>query len=92
MSYFDNNYGEVKYPISYKNEDGTFESGLRRPQLGAIHSIASHFTTKDDSAIVVLPTGSGKTAILMMSAYILRCKRALVITPSRLVRNQITEL
>ncbi|GAG35141.1 unnamed protein product, partial [marine sediment metagenome] len=43
-----------------------------------------------DTAVVVMPNGSGKTAVLMMSAFVLRAKRVLVITPSRLVREQVT--
>ncbi len=38
-----------------------------------------------------MPTGSGKTAILMLSAFVLMAKRVLVLTPSRLVRSQIQE-
>lgn len=36
-----------------------------------------------------MPTGSGKTAVLIISAFLLRAKRVLVVTPSRLVREQI---
>ena len=36
-----------------------------------------------------MPTGSGKTAVLMGAAFILRAQRVLVITPSRIVREQI---
>jgi superfamily II DNA or RNA helicase len=38
-----------------------------------------------------MPTGSGKTAVLMGAAFILRARRVLVITPSRIVREQISE-
>ena len=84
MSYFEDNYANIRYPISKPNK-----SGLRRSQIGAIHRIASHFTTEIEPAIVVMPTGSGKTAVLMAAAFILQAKRVLVITPSRLVRYQI---
>lgn len=36
-----------------------------------------------------MPTGSGKTAVLILSAFVLRANRVLVITPSRLVREQV---
>jgi superfamily II DNA or RNA helicase len=36
-----------------------------------------------------MPTGSGKTAVLQASAFLLQAKRVLVITPSTLVREQI---
>jgi len=38
-----------------------------------------------------MPTGSGKTAVLIASAFVLRARRVLVITPSRIVREQIAE-
>jgi hypothetical protein len=86
-SFFKNNYQHLRYPIS----DGDDETALRRAQLGAIHSIPAHFTLKPDPAIIVMPTGSGKTAVLMMTVFALRAQRALVITPSVLVRNQVAE-
>ena len=36
-------------------------------------------------------TGSGKTAVLMMTPYILEAKKVLIITPSRLVRSQVSD-
>ncbi|MFC5410841.1 DEAD/DEAH box helicase [Larkinella bovis] len=86
MSYFEENYNNITLSV----DKGTDETrGLRRAQLGAIHAIASHFTLRTDPALVVMPTGSGKTAVLMISAYLLQAKRVLVVTPSRLVRNDI---
>lgn len=85
MSYFQDNYGSVRLPIA--GPDGA--GGLRNAQLGAIHAIASHFTVDSRPALAVLPTGAGKTAVLMVSAFLLRATRVLVITPSTLVREQI---
>ncbi|SCY26700.1 DEAD/DEAH box helicase [Alkaliphilus peptidifermentans] len=86
-SYFARNYSKLKYPKSSDKNDG-----LRNAQLGAIHSISSFFTVnKSKVAIIVMPTGSGKTAVLIMTPYVLEAKKILVVTPSRLVRNQITE-
>lgn len=86
MSYFSNYYDEVRYPRETEEK-----KGLRKCQLGAIHAIASHFTNSNYPAIITMPTGSGKTAILMLSAFVLMAKRVLVLTPSRLVRSQIKE-
>jgi superfamily II DNA or RNA helicase len=85
--YFGEHYDLIRYPLAEEGREG----GLRRSQCGAIHAIASHFTLRNEPAIVVMPTGSGKTAVLIMAAYIQRAKRVLVVTPSRLVRNQIVE-
>lgn len=65
--------------------------GFRNAQIGAIHAVASHFTIHDRPAVVVMPTGSGKTAVLMTIPFLLEARRVLVVTPSRLVRDQITK-
>lgn len=67
MSYFSKNYSRINLPISEKNR-----KGLRNAQIGAVHSIGSHFSVnKDTPAIVIMPTGSGKTAVLVLAAYLL---------------------
>lgn len=85
MDYFKNNYSRINYPIA---SDKT--RGLRNAQLGAIHAIGSHFTLyNQDAALVVMPTGSGKTAVLNLAPYLLRSQRVLIISSSILVRGQI---
>lgn len=84
MTYFERYYDHMGYPVAAPNKEG-----LRRAQLGAIQAVSSRFTLRNEPQIVVMPTGSGKTAVLMMAPYALRVRRALVITPSRLVRYQI---
>ncbi len=85
MAYFKNHYSSIRLPFV----DGT-SPGLRRAQLGAIHALASHFTlSRNEPALVTMPTGSGKTAVLMTAAFMRRSRRTLVVTPSALVRNQI---
>lgn len=86
VSYFAKHYSEVRFPLE---NDG--QPGLRKGQVGAIHAIAAHFTYKTDPAIVTMPTGSGKTVVLALSPYVLSANRVLVVTPSRLVRNQISD-
>ncbi len=86
-NYFSSNYQNFEWPIS----EVSTQKGFRNAQLGALHAIASHFTNRVDPAIITMPTGSGKTAVLIASTFILRPKRVLVITPSRLVREQISE-
>jgi len=87
MTYFSSNYTRINYPIATETS-----FGLRNSQLGAIHAIGSYFTlNSDEPAIVVMPTGSGKTAVLNLSAYLLRASRVLVISSSVMVRGQIVE-
>lgn len=86
MNYFIEQYPHVSWPI-----DSAVSAGLRPPQLGALHAVAGHFAQHDEPAIVTMPTGSGKTAVLAASPFVLRAQRALVVTPSRLVREQIVD-
>jgi len=87
MSYFSSNYTRINYPIG-----SPALKGLRNAQIGAIHAIASHFTLYDvEPALLVMPTGSGKTAVLNLAPYVLRARRVLVISSSVLVRGQIFE-
>ena len=48
-------------------------------------------TGRNDPAIITMPTGTGKTAVLQASAFLLQANRVLVLTPSRLVREQIAD-
>ncbi|MFW5794766.1 MAG: DEAD/DEAH box helicase [Bacillota bacterium] len=85
--YFKNNYNKVNYPIG--DDDNP---GLRNAQLGAIHSISSFFTLNETKpALIVMPTGSGKTAVLTMVPFVLKSDKVLVVTPAKMVRQQIKE-
>ena len=86
MPYFSENYGAIRYPIGTDTVPG-----LRKAQIGALHAISSHFTIRAGPALVSLPTGAGKTLVLTLVPHILHANRVLVVTPSRLVRNQIAE-
>jgi len=87
MSYFSALYEQVKYPIASDSS-----VGLRNAQIGAIHAIASHATLQPlDAAVIVMPTGSGKTTVFMLAPYILRKEKVLIVTPSSMVRGQISE-
>lgn len=84
MSYFGDYYNELRYPL------GTVENpGFHNAQLGALHAIGAHFSLRKETAIISMPTGSGKTVVAIATAFQQHSKRVLVVTPSRLVRNQI---
>lgn len=86
MPYFRDKYGSLSYP-----QATAAAPGLYNAQIGAIHALASHFTLDPRPAIVTMPTGSGKTAVLMMAPFVLRSTRVLIITPSQFVRWQIAD-
>jgi superfamily II DNA or RNA helicase len=86
MSYFSDNYDKLRFPLEAEDRPG-----FRLSQAGAIHALASHFSIRNEPAIITMPTGSGKTAVLIAAAFVLRASRVLILTPSRLVREQIAE-
>ena len=86
MNYFAQHYADFRWPI-----DNGPAPGFRVPQWGALHALAGHFSGSSEPAIITMPTGSGKTAVIMGLGFLLRAKRVLVLTPSRIVREQITE-
>src|ERR1700734_1481681 len=86
MSYFSSHYDKLRFPISE-----SAAAGFRVAQIAAIHAVSAHFFSSDQPAMVTMPTGSGKTTVLMALAFVLRAQRVLILTPSRLVREQIAE-
>ncbi len=68
-------------------------TGLRRPQAGAAWAVAAHATRTEQTvpAQIVLPTGSGKTAVLTLVPFLLKARRVLVVAPSRLIRQQLAD-
>jgi type I site-specific restriction endonuclease len=86
MSYFSQAHSLIRYVTA-----GDGQAGLRKSQIGALHATSAHFTLQERPAVVVLPTGVGKTAVLMLTPYMLCATRTLVITQSRFVRDQITQ-
>ncbi|MCX8281523.1 DEAD/DEAH box helicase family protein [Phyllobacterium sp. 0TCS1.6C] len=69
---------------------GAPNTGFRPGQLGALHSSLAHFSVYDEPAILSLPTGYGKTALLMALPFLLRAVRVLVVEPSDALRRQTT--
>jgi superfamily II DNA or RNA helicase len=81
--------GGILYPEERRSKDGKVERiGLRPPQIGALHAIAAHFTVSKAPSLVVMPTGTGKTEV-MLATSIMRCpERLLVLVPSDALRTQ----
>nr|HMU04114.1 DEAD/DEAH box helicase family protein [Saprospiraceae bacterium] len=69
-------------------ESSTTE-GLRNPQVGAIHSILSHWTHSSEIGTVVLPTGTGKTETMLSVLISEQIEKLLVIVPTDPLRSQI---
>jgi len=86
MPYFADHYSELTFPL-----ESATGVGFRPAQLAAAQSVTAHFFSSKLPAIVTMPTGTGKTTVLMAIAFMLGATRVLVLTPSRLVREQIAE-
>ena len=56
-------------------------SGFRPGQLGAMYATLAHFSVQDDPAIICLPTGYGKTSLMMSLPLLLGATRILVVEP-----------
>jgi superfamily II DNA or RNA helicase len=84
VAYFDDNYSQLRLPLSTATT-----AGIREAQLAASHAVSAHFFGRKEPAIVVMPTGSGKSAVMLLVAFMLRAQRVLVLTPSRMVRDQL---
>lgn len=67
------------------------ESGLREPQLAAIHAYLSKRYTLKDRAIIVMPTGTGKTETMLGILIAAQLKKVLVTVPHDALRKQLFE-
>lgn len=67
------------------------ESGLRRAQLGAAWALGAAFMSgRPTAAMAVLPTGTGKSAVLGLVPLLVPTDRpVLLAAPNRLVRDQL---
>lgn len=50
--------------VSFREESAA-ATGLRRAQVGALHATLAHWTVSDAPATVVMPTGTGKTEVMV---------------------------
>ena len=73
--------------IAYRS-DANAGGGLRTPQLGALHAIAAHWSVSRKPGIVVMPTGTGKTEVMVATTLASQCQTVLVVVPSDALRLQ----
>lgn len=81
---------QLIYRRERRDGDGNvLESGLRSPQIGALHALLAHWTVSSSPSTVVMPTGTGKTETMLALLVADRCHRILVIVPTDPLREQI---
>ncbi|MEI6348875.1 MAG: DEAD/DEAH box helicase family protein [Bacteroidota bacterium] len=78
-----------KFNFIKEDEEANIK-GLRPPQIGALHSILAHIQNPEDKAIVIMPTGTGKTETMLATLIANECKKILVSVPSDSLRTQIS--
>ncbi|MEU6381496.1 DEAD/DEAH box helicase family protein [Streptomyces sp. NPDC046909] len=70
--------------------DHTEPHALRRPQIGALHSVIGYWASGVTTpGIVVMPTGTGKTETMLALLVAARPERLLVLVPTAALRDQI---
>lgn len=74
--------------FNYPESKSETDIGFRSAQLGALFAIKSHWTVSSSVATVVMPTGTGKTEVMMATAVSEHCKKTCVVVPSDLLRKQ----
>jgi len=77
--------------FAFKEEDlSTGVEGLRPPQIGAIHAgLGYEKSDHNESATIVMPTGTGKTETILSLVVAGKFPLTLVIVPSDALRTQI---
>lgn len=78
-------------PFSYPESKTVADAGFRSAQLGAVFAIKARWTVSDHAATVVMPTGTGKTEVMIATVVSERRKKTCVIVPSDLLRKQTYE-
>ncbi|WJE45244.1 DEAD/DEAH box helicase family protein (plasmid) [Peribacillus frigoritolerans] len=68
-------------------------SKLRRPQVEAYFKISNYFNSQysNREALVVLPTGTGKSGLISIAPYGVSSGRVLIITPNKVTRRSISK-
>lgn len=76
--------------LNLAKQGSTPNQGFRLGQLGALHAVLAHATIHDEPAIVCLPTGYGKTSLMMALPLLTGAQRVLIVEPSDALRKQVT--
>lgn len=85
--FYNEHYFEMANPNIYENEE------LREPQIQGYFKVYDHFIVKNKQthAIVVLPTGVGKTGLMGILPFHICKGRALIITPQLTIKDAVVD-
>lgn len=85
---YNEHYFETADPYIYDNDE------LREPQIQGYYKVYDHFVVKNKRkihAIVVLPTGVGKTGLMGLLPFHICKGRALIITPQLTIKDEVID-
>ena len=85
-----NFFAQHRGALNLVKQVGPPNHGFRPGQLGAMHAVLAHESVHDDPAIICLPTGYGKTSLMMALPILLAAQRVLVVEPSDALRKQVS--
>ncbi|WP_449329296.1 DEAD/DEAH box helicase [Selenomonas noxia] len=74
--------------FSFPEEEHHQGKGFRKPQRGALYAIKAHWTVSKDVATIVMPTGTGKTEVMIATVVSERIKKVCIIVPSKMLQKQ----
>jgi superfamily II DNA or RNA helicase len=78
--------------FSYVEEDPARHiTGLRGPQIGAVHAVHAHWSASNAPATIVMPTGTGKTETMLSILVSSGCPKLLVVVPTDTLRTQLAD-
>ena len=81
--------GQLHYRAEEANSEGQIVStGLRPPQLGALHAIGAHWSLHNKPATIVMPTGTGKTETMLATLIAYQAGKIIIVVPSKVLRDQ----
>jgi superfamily II DNA or RNA helicase len=84
------------FDIGYFRKANPFiadNSNLWEPQIVAYYDIYTHFRSSkaEQHAVVILPTGTGKTGVIALSPFGISEGRVLVITPQLVIKDHVLD-
>lgn len=77
--------------IRFKESSKNNLIGFRPPQIAAIFSLISKWKSGVQEATIVLPTGTGKTEVMLATYAHERANKLLVIVPTKSLREQLAQ-
>lgn len=76
------------FPEEKHDQDKVICKGFRKPQRGALYAIKAHWTVSNESATIVMPTGTGKTEVMIATVVSEHIKKTCIIVPSKMLHKQ----